>query len=247
MDTTTTAVEKAESADGTLIAYEHRGDGAPLVLVSGALCTSASEAPLAELLSPHFTVFTYDRRGRGASGDLLPYAVEREIEDLAAVIAAAGGSAAVHGTSSGAALALRAAAAGLPITRLSLYEPPFETDPAARDRNTRYVRRMRELLTQGRRGDALAAFLEAVGMPPQALAGLRLLPMWSAMEALAHPGVRPPGDGRRHGADGPARHGPRPRDGRRRRRQPRRYAGRRPRRLPRSPPRPPPHPDGPDP
>jgi hypothetical protein len=186
MDTTSTAVKTAESADGTLIAYEHRGEGAPLVLVSGALCTSASEAPLAELLSPHFTVFTYDRRGRGASGDSLPYAVEREIEDLAAVIAAAGGSAAVHGTSSGAALALRAAAAGLPITRLSLYEPPFETDPAARDRNTRYVRRMRELPARGRRGDALAAFLDAVGMPPQALSGLRLLPMWSGMEALAH-------------------------------------------------------------
>lgn len=186
MDTTSTAVKKAESADGTLIAYEQRGDGDPLVLVSGALCTSASEAPLAELLAPHFTVFTYDRRGRGASGDRVPYAVEREVEDLAAVIAAAGGRAVVHGMSSGAALALRAAAAGLPIARLSLYEPPFETDPAVRDRNTQYTGRMTALLAQGRRGDALAEFLGAVGMPPQALSGLRLLPMWADMEALAH-------------------------------------------------------------
>ncbi|MEU0371615.1 hypothetical protein ABZ070_15390, partial [Streptomyces sp. NPDC006283] len=91
MDTTSMAVAKAESADGTLIAYEQRGAGDPLVLVSGALCTAASDAPLAELLAPHRTVFTYDRRGRGASGDTAPYAVEREIEDLAAVVTAAGG------------------------------------------------------------------------------------------------------------------------------------------------------------
>ncbi|MFF3291492.1 alpha/beta fold hydrolase [Streptomyces sp. NPDC003023] len=186
MDTTGTAVKKAESADGTLIAYEQHGEGTPLVLVSGALCTSASEAPLAELLAPHFTVFTYDRRGRGQSGDTVPYAVEREIEDLAAVIRAAGGSAAVHGTSSGAALAVRSAAAGLPITRLSLYEPPFETDPAARDRNTEYVARMTALLTGGRPGDALAEFLGTAGMPAQALSRLRLLPMWADMQALEH-------------------------------------------------------------
>lgn len=186
MDTTSTAVKKAESADGTRIAYEQRGDGAPLVLVSGALCTSASEALLAEQLAPHFTAFTYDRRGRGGSGDTTPYAVEREVEDLAAVIAAAGGSAAVHGMSSGAALALHAAAAGLPITRLSLYEPPFETDPAARDRNAEYVGRMTALLAQGLRGDALAEFLRGIGMRSQALSGLRLLPMWTEMEALAH-------------------------------------------------------------
>jgi pimeloyl-ACP methyl ester carboxylesterase len=187
MDTTmSTAVMKAESADGTLIAYERRGSGPALVLVGGALCTAASDAPLAELLAPHFSVFTYDRRGRGASGDTAPYAVQREIEDLAAVIGAAGGHFAVHGTSSGAALALRAAAAGLPITRLSLYEPPFETDPAAVQGNTEYVGRMTALLAQGRRGDALAAFLTAPGMPEEAVAGLRALPAWSDMEALAH-------------------------------------------------------------
>jgi pimeloyl-ACP methyl ester carboxylesterase len=180
------AVMKAESADGTLIAYERRGEGPALVLVGGALCTSASDAPLAGLLAPHFSVFTYDRRGRGASGDTAPYAVRREIEDLAAVIGAAGGRAAVHGTSSGAALALRAAAAGLPITQLSLYEPPFETEPAAGQGSTEYVDRMTALLAQGRRGDALAVFMAAVGMPEEAVAGLRPLPVWSDMEALAH-------------------------------------------------------------
>ncbi|QIP84508.1 alpha/beta fold hydrolase [Streptomyces sp. Tu 2975] len=181
-----TAVMKAESTDGTLIAYERRGGGPALVLVGGALCTAASDAPLAELLAPHFSVFTYDRRGRGASGDTSPYAVQREIEDLAAVIGAAGGHAAVHGISSGAALALHAAAAGLPITRLSVYEPPFETDPAAAQGNTEYVGRMTALLAQGRRGDALAAFMTATGMPEEAVDGLRPLPAWSGMEALAH-------------------------------------------------------------
>lgn len=177
---------KAESADGTLIAYERRGSGPALVLVGGALCTAASDAPLAELLAPHFSVFTYDRRGRGASGDTAPYAVRREIEDLAAVIGAAGGRAAVHGMSSGAALALRAAAAGLPITQLSVYEPPFETDPVAAHDNTEYDGRMPALLAEGRRGDALAAFMAATRMTEETIAGLRLLPVWSGMEALAH-------------------------------------------------------------
>lgn len=125
------ALNKAKSGDGTLIAYERQGDGPPVVLVGGALCTAASDAPPAGLLASAFSVFTYDRRGCGTSGDTAPYAVERELEDLAAVIAATGGSASVHGMSSGAALALEGAAAGLPITRVSAYEPPFTTDPAA--------------------------------------------------------------------------------------------------------------------
>ncbi|MGW7284829.1 alpha/beta fold hydrolase [Streptomyces sp. NPDC054847] len=181
-----TAVLKAESADGTLIAYERRGSGPSLVLVGGALRTAASDAPLAELLAPHFSVFTYDRRGRGASGDTAPYAVRREIEDLAAVIGAAGGRAAVHAISSGAALALRAAAAGVPITQISVYEPPFETDPAAAHGTTEHVGRMTALLADGRRGDALAAFLAATGTAEETVAGLRRLPVWSGMEALAH-------------------------------------------------------------
>ncbi|GGT30656.1 alpha/beta hydrolase [Streptomyces kurssanovii] len=184
--TMNTAVMKAESADGTLIACERRGSGPALVMVGGALCTAASDAPLAELLAPRFSVFTYDRRGRGASGDTAPYSVGREIEDLAAVIGAAGGHATVHGTSSGAVLALRAAAAGLPITHLSVYEPPFETDPAATQATPRTRAGRRPSSPQAGGGDAVAAFLAATGMSEGAVDGLRLLPLWSGMEALAH-------------------------------------------------------------
>ena len=118
------------SSDGTPIAYETAGDGPPVILVDGALCYRASgpSAPLAALLAEHFTVFTYDRRGRGESGDTAPYAVEREVEDIAALIDEAGGSACVYGISSGAALALEAANRGLGIERLVVYEAPFIVD-----------------------------------------------------------------------------------------------------------------------
>ncbi|MGI5480492.1 alpha/beta fold hydrolase [Streptomyces lavendofoliae] len=173
------------SGDGTRIAYERRGDGPPLVLVSGALSTAAGEAPLAELLAPHFTTYTYDRRGRGRSGDSGRYAVGREIEDLAAVIGTtADGAAAVHGTSCGGALALEAAAAGLPITGLSVYEPPYGTDPAGRGAFAERAGRLARLLADGRRGDALALFLSET--PPAELAGLRASPRWAALEAVAH-------------------------------------------------------------
>ncbi|MFK4223261.1 alpha/beta fold hydrolase [Streptomyces sp. NPDC019890] len=186
MDNTNRALNKAKSSDGTVIAYEQQGDGPPVVLVGGALCTAASDAPLAGLLASAFNVFTYDRRGRGASGDTAPYAVEREIDDLAAVIAAAGGSASVHGMSSGAALALKAAAAGLPIIQFSVYEPPFTTDPAAHEGRAGRTARLRELVQEGRPGDALALFLAGTGMPPEAVEGMRQTPMWAGLEAVAH-------------------------------------------------------------
>src|SRR5438309_5197503 len=116
------------SKDGTAIAFEQFGEGQPLVLVVGAFNDRSTGAPLAASLAPHFSVFTYDRRGRGESGDTAPYDVEREIEDLAALIAEAGGAAAVFGYSSGANLALQAAASGLPITKLALYEAPYLVD-----------------------------------------------------------------------------------------------------------------------
>jgi pimeloyl-ACP methyl ester carboxylesterase len=119
----------ARSRDGTEIAFDRLGDGPPVILVSGASCARGIHRQLAELLATDFTVLNYDRRGRGDSGDTQPYAVEREIEDIAAVITAAGGVTAVFGNSSGAVLALHAAAAGLPITRLALWDPPFMTDP----------------------------------------------------------------------------------------------------------------------
>ena len=113
------------SADGTTIAYDRLGDGPPVVVVGGALADRAVLAATAEALAAHRTVLNYDRRGRGDSGDTAPYAVAREVEDLAALLAAAGGSAALYGHSSGAALALHAAAAGLPIERLVMHEAPY--------------------------------------------------------------------------------------------------------------------------
>jgi pimeloyl-ACP methyl ester carboxylesterase len=134
---------------------------------------------LAERLTDHFTVYTYDRRGRGASGDTQPFAVEREIEDLDALVAHAGGAAFAYAISSGAALVLRTAAAGVPWRRLALFEAPF-TGP-----KEDYSRRLAGLLAAGRRGDAVQLFMTTVGMPAQAIAGMRGGPAWPMFEAIA--------------------------------------------------------------
>ena len=180
-------MDRVRSGDGTGIAFDRIGDGMlPLILVSGASTSRAVHASLVELLAADFTVFNYDRRGRGASGDTLPYAVEREIEDIGAVIAAAGGSAAVFGNSSGAVLGLRAAVAGLPITKLALWEPPIFVDTDAPRRHQEYVAELTELLAAGRGGDAIALFMKTVaGVPQEMIAGMRHAPMWPGMEALA--------------------------------------------------------------
>lgn len=179
-------MEKVRSKDGTPIAFDRLGEGAPVVLVSGASTARAIHTQLAELLAADFMVLNYDRRGRGDSGDTPPYAIQREVEDLHAVIAEAGESAAVFGNSSGGVLALRAAAAGLPITRLALWEPPFMTDPDAPRRQQAYTAQLTELLAAGRRGDAMALFMKTVGLPEEMIAGMRHSPMWPGMEALAH-------------------------------------------------------------
>jgi pimeloyl-ACP methyl ester carboxylesterase len=173
------------SADGTTIAYERTGDGPPLILVDGAMCHRAAGPmrPLAALLRDAFTLHLYDRRGRGESSDTKPYAVAREVEDLQALIARAGGEAYVYGISSGAALALATAAAGPGITGLALYEPPFLAD--AGSRNEAYTERLHELLDAGRRGDAVALFMTHVGIPEQVIAGIRSQPGWATLEAIA--------------------------------------------------------------
>ncbi|MFF8954378.1 alpha/beta fold hydrolase [Streptomyces sp. NPDC014894] len=186
MDNMSRTLSKARSGDGTLVAYEQRGEGPPLVLVGGALCTAATDAPLAALLAPRFRVVTYDRRGRGASGDTAPYAVEREIEDLTAVLEDVGDDVSVHGMSSGGGLALRAAAAGAPIAQLSVYEPPFTPSVQAGPRPAAYVARLRELLAAGRRSEALAVFLGEAGMPTETMGHLRGSPLWAELEAVAH-------------------------------------------------------------
>lgn len=179
-------MDKVRSSDGTTIAFDRLGVGTPVILVSGASTARGVHAQLAELLAGDSTVFNYDRRGRGDSGDTSPYTIEREVEDLNAVLAAAGGAAAVFGNSSGAVLALHAAAAGLPLTKLALWEPPFMIDPDAPRRQQAYVAQLTELLDAGRRGDAMALFMTTVGLPQTMIAGMRNAPIWPGMEAVAH-------------------------------------------------------------
>ena len=178
------------SKDGTTIAFDRVGEGPPLILVDGALChrgvgpNRALVAPLSE----HFTVFAYDRRGRGESGDTAPYAVAREVEDIAALIDAAGGSAALYGISSGGALALEAAQR-LPdmVRKVGVYEIPFVVDdtrpPAPRD----LLARVDELIATGRRGDAVKLFMrEAVRLPSVLVATMPIFPGWGKNKAIAH-------------------------------------------------------------
>lgn len=178
-------MEKIQSKDGTTIALDQLGEGPTLVLVAGAACDRGINAPIAEALAGHFTVLNYDRRGRGDSDDTLPYAVAREVEDIAALLDAAGGSASVVGFSSGAALAAEAAASGLAIDRLIMWEPPFSLDPDGPRRARAYADRLDELLTADRRGDALAHFMTQVGIPEEAIAGIRHSPYWQVGLSLA--------------------------------------------------------------
>jgi hypothetical protein len=179
-------VNRLTSSDGTTIAFDLLGDGPPVILVCGGSTDRTANAPLADLLAEQFTVFNYDRRGRGDSGDTAPYAVEREIEDIDAVITAAGGSASVYGTSSGAALALEAAASGLAITKLALWEPPYIVEGSPRP-PADTARIYTELVAAGRRGDAVEYFMaNVVGLPPEFVAEARKAPWWPAQEALAH-------------------------------------------------------------
>jgi pimeloyl-ACP methyl ester carboxylesterase len=175
------------SADGTMISYDMNGDGPPVVLVLGAFNERAAGAPLAAQLAGDFTVVNYDRRGRGTSTDTAPYAVDREIDDLATLIDLVGGTASVFGYSSGAVLAMRAAARGLPIDKLALYDPPFQIEGKPEDYWAELARRIDDLVTTGHRGDAVALFqTEGVGIPADVVAQLRGAPFWPALEAIAH-------------------------------------------------------------
>jgi pimeloyl-ACP methyl ester carboxylesterase len=179
-------METVTSKDGTTIAFDRTGDGPPVILITGSLSDRADKTPLADQLAAELTVLNYDRRGRGHSGDTQPYTVEREIEDLEAVIKAAGGAAGLYGSSGGAVLAMLAAGAGLPVTKLAMWEPPFlpegmPTPPPD------HVEQLELLVAEGRRGDAAEYFLtKVVGLPPEAVAGMRQEPFWAKAEALAH-------------------------------------------------------------
>ncbi|WP_405069148.1 alpha/beta hydrolase [Kribbella sp. NBC_01510] len=168
-------MEKVTSTDGTTIAYERLGTGPQVILVGGALCDRNALKPLATELSRDFDVVTYDRRGRGDSGDSTAYAVEREVDDIAALLTAVGSSAAIYGHSSGAGLVAIAASTGLPFTKVVLHEPPYGPDDVDSKEDGAQVL---ELLREDRRQEAVELFLMMAGMPKQA-----------ALETAAAPGV----------------------------------------------------------
>lgn len=174
------------SKDGTRIAYDQSGQGPALMLVSGASATRADEASLAAALAPYFTMFAYDRRARGDSGDTRPYVVEREVEDLESLIDETGGSAFVFGHSSGAALALEAARLlSTKITKLALYEPPFIIDETRAPMLDGFPAQLDELVASGRRGEAVERFMTLVGVPTAMVAQMRQSPAWPRMESGA--------------------------------------------------------------
>lgn len=179
-------MNQVTSKDGTAIALDRMGDGRPLILVCGGSVDRMSNARLAQELAASFTVFNYDRRGRGDSGDTQPYSIDREVEDIEAVIEEAGGSAGVWGSSSGGVLGMIAAGAGLPITKLALWEPPFVPEGGPRPPEDQ-VQQYEQMIAEGRRGDAVEYFMSrVVRMPPEFVAGAREQPWWAATEALAH-------------------------------------------------------------
>jgi pimeloyl-ACP methyl ester carboxylesterase len=181
-------MNKVTSKDGTQIAYDKQGKGPAVILVDGALGhrSLAFGNSLAELLAQHFTVYTYDRRGRGDSGNGKPFTVEREIEDIEALIDVAGGLASLYGISSGACLALEAALKlGRKSSKVALYEPPYNSDKASAPAWKEYRKQLKEFLAADRRGDAVALFMRFVGVPADQIGGMRQMPMWPDMESVA--------------------------------------------------------------
>jgi pimeloyl-ACP methyl ester carboxylesterase len=176
------------SKDGTRIAFDRAGDGPAVIWVDGALCYRAQgpAGPVAARLAEHFTVFTYDRRGRGDSGNTLPYAIDREVEDLAALIAEVGGQAMLCGASSGAVLALETASRGLGVTKLALYEAPLIVDASHAPIPPDFLARLEQAVADDRRSDAVRMFLGLVGVPSFGIAVMRLMPVWRKLTAVAH-------------------------------------------------------------
>lgn len=189
MTGTMTTTRTATSADGTPIAYEVSGSGPALVLVDGAMCHRelGPSRGVAAALAGSFTVCAYDRRGRGASGSgSTTYALEREVEDLLAVVEAVGGHAHVFSVSSGAALALEAARQGAPFDRLVAYEAPFIVDDTRPGNDPRLPELVQGMVDRGSPGQAVSRFLRTVGVPSPVVAMMHLMPAWRRMTATAH-------------------------------------------------------------
>jgi pimeloyl-ACP methyl ester carboxylesterase len=175
------------SKDGTKIAYDKTGQGPALIIVAGAFQDRMAMSAFAGPLSKHFTVYNYDRRGRGESGDTQPYAIAREIEDIDALIQEAGGSAFVFGGSSGGVLTLDAAAHGSNITKLAVYEPPFVVDDSRDPVPENMVDQLKDMIASDRRGDAAETFMTKGSlMPAEVVAGMRTQPFWPSVEAVAY-------------------------------------------------------------
>lgn len=176
------------SRDGTRIGFETEGEGPPLIVVDGSLCYR--EAGPARLLTAalrkHFAVTIYDRRGRGESGDTQPYAVDREVEDIGALIAGAGGSAYLFGISAGALLALEAAGRLPGVSRLALFEVPLVVDAKRNPLTADEVARIERLVEEGDRGRAVKRFLKSQGVPGIMITVTRIVPGWNRLTALAH-------------------------------------------------------------
>jgi pimeloyl-ACP methyl ester carboxylesterase len=190
MSTTTSETRFATSADGTRIAFDVTGTGPALVIVEGALCHRAmgTAKALTSALRERFTVYAYDRRGRGESdpGASRLDALQREVEDLVAVLDAAGGRPFVFGASSGGVLALEAARQGVPMERLAAYEAPFILDDTHAPNDPALPQRLQALVDDGRRGDAVRLFMKTVGAPAPMIAMMRVLPVWKQLIAVAH-------------------------------------------------------------
>jgi pimeloyl-ACP methyl ester carboxylesterase len=174
------------SKDGTSIACERTGSGPAVILVGGGIDDGSENAPLVPELANRFTVLNYARRGRGDSGDTLPYAVEREIEDIDALIAEIGGTAHLYGVSSGGALALEAAAAGSAVDRLAVYEVPYNMADDWPPQWREYRETLEALLAAGRRGDAVELFMRLAETPEDSIAYARSSEFWPGLETLAH-------------------------------------------------------------
>jgi pimeloyl-ACP methyl ester carboxylesterase len=183
-------MNQVTSKDGTSIAYDRQGQGPAVILVGGGLASRAegvgNNAPLAAELARHCTVYNYDRRGRGGSGDTLPYAVAREIEDIEALIAEAGGTACLYGVSSGGMFALEAAAAGLRVEKLAVYDVPYDVSDDAPQRFRQYRGQLAAVLADGRRGEAVALFMRLAGASGDDVAAARVSPHWPGLEEIAH-------------------------------------------------------------
>jgi pimeloyl-ACP methyl ester carboxylesterase len=177
---------KLTSSDGTTIAYDKRGRGPLLLLVLGALNKRGSGKKLADLLADHFTVVSYDRRGRGDSTDTPPYSIDKEVADIEALIDELGGSAYLYGHSSGAVLALLAAAnLGPKVTGLALYEVPYNAAAQAARAAESYRKELHGLLTKDQRAEAVALFVKSVGVSDKQIEAMKRLPMWKGLTAMA--------------------------------------------------------------